>query len=120
MSAPFALTPEADVAHTGLAGAVVVAPASLVRRFGTPLPGEDFKVSGSFSFTGENGEVFTVYDWRATSLYYEGERDPALANLPSPSEFWSSSSLWEFKVGAHRGSKGKAQFCEWLLSEVAA
>ena len=120
MSAPFLLTPEANVDHTGLAGAVALPPRSLVSRFGPPLDGEGFKSSGSYSFTSAEGEVFTLYDWKATSLYYEGEKDPALANLPSPAVFWSSSLPFEFKVGARRGSKGKSQFCEWLLAEVAS
>ena len=120
MSAPFVLAPEANVDHTGLAGAVTLSPRSLVDRFGPPLAGEDFKSSGSYSFTGAEGEVFTLYDWKATSLYYDGEKDPALVNLPSPEEFWSSWLPHEFKVGARRGSKSKSQFCEWLLAEMAS
>jgi hypothetical protein len=120
MTSPFHLSPDADVTFTGLAGEIEVAPSKLVQRFGPPGPGEGFKSSGCYSFEGPEGEVFTVYDWKATSLFYVGEMDPSLSHLPKPEDFWLSPTPHQFKVGARRGSKYKGQFREWLIAEVAA
>ena len=39
------------------------------------------KVSNELLFIDEDGQPFTVYDWKKTSVYDE--------SLPSPDEFWS-------------------------------
>jgi hypothetical protein len=49
-------------------GEVQVAPALIVRRFGLPGPGDDYKVSGEYVFIDQNGEPFVVHDWKSTSL----------------------------------------------------
>ena len=37
--------------------------------FGGPDEGDSYKVSSEWTFKGENGEFFSIYDWKATNLY---------------------------------------------------
>lgn len=89
----FKLDQSANANMTSLQGYVTVAPAMLVKLFGAPGPGDDYKVSGEYLFTDEFGHVFTLYDWKHTSLY----DDCTL----SPKSFWASEVPYEFHIGAH-------------------
>ena len=110
----FSLDPRADIAGTSLAAEVELAPAFLVERFGPPLPGDAFKVTGRYSFSGPSGDLFTVYEYKSTSAYADGDED-----APSPEEFWASAEEHEFSVGGRGdyedGSAGP--FVQWLLAE---
>ncbi len=46
---------------------------------------------------GNAGEVFWIYDYEATSLYWNIERHP---DAPSPDEFWTSDESYEFHLAA--------------------
>ena len=86
---------------------VMVSPARLVEVFGKPMESDGYKVSGEYLFVGDNDEVFTVYDWKSTSLY-----DP---DLNSPEQFWSYSSPEYFSVG---GKSDPDSFVTWLLRKL--
>jgi hypothetical protein len=64
--------------------------------FGIPLPGDEFKVSGEWIFKNDDGVVFTLYDWKSTSLYDDG--------LPSVEEFRTYDKPVHFNIGGnHKG-----------------
>ena len=65
----FRLSPSADTTGITSMGEIEVSPALIVQRFGPPACGDDYKVSGEYVFTGENGKLFIVHDWKSTSLW---------------------------------------------------
>lgn len=106
---PYELDPNADLSNTSWVADVKLAPVELVRALGTPHRGADkYKVSGVYSFV-DGRRVFTVYDWKSTSLYDE--------KLPSPLEFWNSESKVCFSIGSN--CKNGADFKRWLLERVS-
>jgi hypothetical protein len=106
----FILDIEAEITGTAWADDVEVAPAVLVQVFGAPPRRADsYKVSGLYSFVDQRGRVFTVYDWKSTSLW---ERD-----LPSPLTFWNSRQLQVLSIGSD--DEDVAGFREWLLRETS-
>jgi hypothetical protein len=106
----FTLAPNASTAKTTPRSSLQIAPRDLVRRFGPPLPASgDRKVSGSYIFTDLQGNVATVYDWKATALY-DGSPE---TNLPTVGAFWASSEPTEFCVAA-RGTVDIRAFARWL------
>jgi hypothetical protein len=91
----FVLTSSAESDGTHRFDAVAIAPASVVRCFGAGFEGDGYKVSRQWVFR-RAGLIFTVYDWKSTSLY-----DPDFWN---PDELWQS--VWPFDL--HIGSKHPA------------
>ena len=76
-----------------LQGYATVSPAKLVEIFGKPSEADGYKVSGQYTFVNpDNGEAFTVYDWKSTNLYDDSED-------PSPEEFWASTVPYDFHIG---------------------
>ncbi len=111
----FTLTPQASTAETTQRGSLRIAPRDLVERFGPPLPASgDRKVSGSYAFTDTQGNVATVYDWKATA-FYDGRPE---ADLPTVKDFWASKEPTEFCVAARGGVDIRA-FARWLSPDVA-
>lgn len=108
---PFALDNDANACGTHRQAVVDVAPASLVGIFGEPGEGDGYKVSGEYKFVDNEGNVFTVYDYKATTLY------DAEAWF-RPSLLWASTEPFEFHIGAESGDV-KA-FVAWLESKVEA
>ena len=74
---------------------IALSPASVVRCFGSGDAGDNFKVSRQWAFR-KGALVFTLYDWKSTSLY-----DPDL---------WNSEELWhsEWPFDLHIGSQEPA------------
>ena len=109
-------TVDQNVSSTGtsLVAEVDLAPAFLVARFGSPLPGDGYRVTGQYRFVGTNGEFFTVYDYKQTAAYIDDEDDA----LP-PEQFWASEVEQELSVGGRgRYHDGSAKpFIDWLLAE---
>jgi hypothetical protein len=105
---PYKLDPSADISNTSLVEEVEVAPAKVVRALGAPHRRMDeYKVSGLYSFV-DGLRVFTVYDWKATSLYDE--------DLPSPLAFWNCKSEVCLSIGSN--SDDVTDFKRWLLERV--
>jgi hypothetical protein len=76
--------------------------------FGHPRPGDGYKVSGEFVFADAAAEVFTIYDWKATSLYFG-------SCAPTPEEFWTNDEPFDFSVGA---TADAGRFLDWLVGKV--
>ena len=66
---------------TCLIGYIEISPVNLIKKFGYPNMCDGYKVSGAYAFQDENGDVFTLYDWKYTTLY-DSE------NTYTPEEFW--------------------------------
>lgn len=114
----FRLTPDAPASGTHLLDTVLVPPARLVAVFGPPAEGDGYKVSGEYAFTGPTGEVFTLYDWKATSLFDDGVEEGEENDLPTPDEFWANPHPEEFHIGG-KAKRRVAAFKQWLLARVA-
>ena len=51
---------------------VQLIPSQLIKTFGNPMSSDGFKVSGEYVFkSATTDEVFTLYDWKYTTLYEE-------------------------------------------------
>jgi hypothetical protein len=84
-------TPEASIAGTSFhRRTLTVNPAILLGLFPDYSPSDSYKVSREWTFT-YKGYVFTLYDWKETSLYDN--------DLPSEYQFWNQD-----RVTLHIGS----------------
>lgn len=113
----FRLTPDADTGDTSGIDSVVLPPAFLVARFGPPGRRTlDGKVSGQYRFTSSAGDVFTLYDWKETTLYHGEDSD-----APSPAEFWADPEPCVLSIGGSGEDNddglnlAATAFREWLL-----
>jgi hypothetical protein len=91
---------------------VEVPPRFLVERFGAPADGDGIRVSGEYTFRSPQGVVFTIHDYKATSLWATDE------GLPTPEEFWRSTVPMELSIGARGDDAG--EFKTWILAEYRA
>jgi hypothetical protein len=105
----FKLNQDADITGTCRQSEITVAPARLIEKFGKPISSDEYKVSGDYVFEDEDGFVFTVYDWKATTLY-----SPEYGYTPS--HFWSLTTPMEFNIGGH---KSAFDFVDWLKKQVS-
>jgi hypothetical protein len=113
----FRLDPKADIDRTHYLGEILLAPRRLIDRFGSPQPCDGYKVSGSYKFKDIAGRVYTLYDWKATSLYSDGDSQDQWARLPTPEEFWANDSVHELMIGGREGTDIET-FQAWLIHEV--
>jgi hypothetical protein len=60
----FRLTQDLDINGTFLLARTTLSPARVMRAFGNPQPGDGYKTTGEFYFTGPEGSRFTLYDWK--------------------------------------------------------
>jgi len=97
---------------TSLRGQLTVAPADLVARFGKPDAGDGYKTSGEYTFRrdGFDREIFTIYDWKITTLY-DGE------NTLRPDDLWDLESPVDFNIG---GNAPEGEFVTWVLEKEVA
>jgi hypothetical protein len=86
--------------NTSRTSEVMISPKILVQVFGEPDSGDDYKVSGEYVFESEDGKIFTLYDWKSTSLYD--------SYGPDPDEFWSSDIEFQLNIGSNEGWNGDA------------
>lgn len=107
----FRLDPSANPSLTSLKIIVELPPSNLVKIFGYPEPGDNYQVSGHYTFKNEREEVFTVYEYRSTSLYWRSKGKKA----PTPKEFWSSNDLEEMGIG---GRTDATEFMKWLVRQI--
>jgi hypothetical protein len=113
----FRLTSDVPPDGTHLLDEVFVAPNRLVSEFGPPADGDEYKVSGMYVFTGPGGEIFTVYDWKATTLFFDGEDDGEECLAPTREQFWASTNSEELHIGG-KSEKLLDAFKKWLLTRV--
>lgn len=96
---------------TSLKGYIELRCKDIIKVFGEPIEGDEHKVSGEWVFENEaTGEVFTVYDWKSTSLY--GGR-----GYPSVKTFRSTDKSYNFHIGSHDGTDVDG-FKAWLHAIV--
>lgn len=105
----FKLDNDASIGGTGLMGTIYLIPAHLIIRFGEPVDSDGYKVSGEYIFTDDKGNVFTLYDYKATTLYG--------SELLRPSELWELTVPFEFHISSKPGTDITA-FKTWLVEEL--
>ena len=111
----FHLTPGADISDTAYVDSVLLPPAFLIARFGPPREVDRNRISGRYTFADAFGNVFTLYDWKSTTLYEDG--------APTPDEFWAEGEPQTFHLGGagEENDDGlnlpATAFREWLLKE---
>ena len=104
----FQVNPYAETTGTWLQGHIIVSYSQLEALFGKPSRSDEYKISGEWVFYDDvDGEVFTLYDWKMTSLY-----DP---DLPSVDEFRKNPLPVIFNIGGRDSAK---EFIAWLESEI--
>lgn len=83
---------KANPSGTSFHGVTVrVKPSLLIEALGDTRISDDYKISKEWIFIHKpTGAIFTLYDWKETSLYDNG--------YPSPSQVWSGSSI-ELHIG---------------------
>jgi hypothetical protein len=97
----------------GRTGTLTIAPADMERTFGRPTwsihrrGGGDGKVDREWEFQAEDGQVYRVYAYKATSIYANG--------YPTPAEFWRRETLAELSIA--RGEDTQS-FKEWVHTRL--
>lgn len=107
--ATFTPTSDADTAGIGGMDEIEVSPARVVEVFGPPPSrGDEYKTSGEYIFRDEAGRVFTLSDWKATSLW-----DPS---FPTPEQYWAGAEPDELTISAV--DDDVTAFKDWLLARL--
>lgn len=101
----FTRSREADINFTSRHGYVSATPVTLVDLFGKPDEADGYKVSMEYVFVSPEGDVATLYDWKATSLYGGTRTTPRMLR--------AQTRPFEFHVGAHKPEVAEA-FIAWL------
>ena len=99
----FKVDSRASSAGTGYRGNISAKYVDLVSLFGEPEEDDGYKVSGRWVFTNDDGDVFTVYDMKQTSLYSP--------SYQSVRKFRSSVRPQMFHVG---GKLKADSFINWI------
>jgi hypothetical protein len=107
----YKLNPHVDTSGTDGLTLFEFPPAGLVELFGQAADSDGYKVSRKHVFTSNRGDVFTVYDWKQTTLYRG--RD---SGAPTPDEFWRSREPTFLRVGGRSGSNPRP-FLKWLQGQ---
>ena len=77
-----------------LIGYIKIRPVNLIKKFGFPNMCDRCHVTGEYAFASAHGDVFTLYDWKYTTLY---DSD----NTYKPEEFWNLQHPMEFNIGSN-------------------
>ena len=104
----FQLDFNANINGTCRQSEINVAPARLIELFGEPGESDGYKVSGEYVFVNEAGDVFTLYDWKYTTLY-----NPEYG--VHPELFWGGTKPVQFNIG---GNGNAADFVKWLSNKI--
>ena len=108
MSYTFKVDNEANADGTSLVGEIKgFSYKEMVKALGEPGEGDGYKVSGEWLFTGDDEEVFTVYDWKCTSLYDSSDM--------TVRQWRNSGNKYDFHVGGNTDPK---RFIAWLTEKV--
>lgn len=105
----FRLDPDTALFGTRRVGGFSCSPSCLVDLFGKPAEADGEKISGIYVFVSADGEVFTIYDWKKTSLYLGSDGD-----CPTPREFWEADEVQELEIGG-TGRTSPDVFINWLI-----
>ena len=110
---PYVLTGPENTDCTHLVDEVQLCPASVVRRFGPGRECDGYKVSRRWVFR-KSVLIFTLYDWKSTSLYD--------AELWTPAQLWASPWPWDLHVGskAPATQADVAEFIAYLCRALSA
>lgn len=102
----------ADAGGASWSADVELAPLFLVETYGAPAAGDGLRVSGWYTFRAPEGAVFTIHDYKQTSLWAGDE------GLPPPEAFWRSDRPVELTVGSRLDASDPAlsRFKRWLLA----
>jgi hypothetical protein len=88
---------------------VQLIPSQLIKTFGNPMSSDEYKVSGEYVFkSATSDEVFTLYDWKYTTLYDEGAEY-------TPNELWKLEKPIWFNIG---GNSYSGDFETWIKKEI--
>lgn len=98
----FIVNKNASINGSSLKGYFIAPFSDLVVAFGEPQGFDDYKVSTQWVFESDDGEVFTLYDYKVTSLY-EPDYD-------SVDQFRARKS-YEWHIG---GKTDPSEFIEFL------
>tara|TARA_Y100000034_G_C6908961_1_gene422773 strand:+ start:209 stop:739 length:531 start_codon:yes stop_codon:yes gene_type:complete len=113
----FTLNNNIDLTGTSFRDYYLCAPTDLFETFGEPALDDEYKVSLSYCFIDDADFVYTLYDWKATSLYSSG--------LEHPCDFRDSAYNYKFHIGTipeHDGGPSQERinaFKLWLDTETS-
>jgi hypothetical protein len=106
----YKLNPYADINGTYKVATLKTTFGQLLAVFGMPEESDGHKSSGDWLFSSDNGDTFTIYDWKATNLYD--------SSLPSVEDFRRSAEVVEFSVGGRGDASQFLSWVSWLINEV--
>lgn len=106
----YKLNPNADINGTHKQGELQTTFGQLLAVFGMPEESDGHKSSGDWIFESKAGDVFTIYDWKSTSLYD--------SSLPSVDEFRRSPAIVTFSVGGRGNASDFLMWVSWRLNEI--
>jgi len=107
----YKLNPQVDTSGTDSLTMFEFPPASLVELFGETSYSDGYKITRKHVFTSDRGDIFTVYDWKQTTLYRGTD-----SGAPTPEEFWGSRELQVLRIGGRAGSNPRP-FLKWLQGQ---
>lgn len=99
----------AEISGTSFITEVTLSYDALRRALGLPNDGDGFKVTTEWIVQGDDGSVWTVYDWKATNAY-DGD-------LPDVETFLTEMQPYGWHIGG-RHNKPVEPFLDWLKAEV--
>ena len=111
----FALDHAADQSGTHGLGSIHLAPRAVIDRFGSPGSGDGYKTSGNYRFVDDAGLVYTLYDYKVTSLYHDPGQDHPRSQTPET--FWADGRPTTLHIGGTEACDLPA-FKVWLRYEV--
>jgi len=99
---------DAIVNGTSYMGEVIIAPKKLIETFGKPDRSDEYKVCMEYAFVAIKNPniVFTIYDWKSTSLYEKG--------YMSPEKFKNLETVYNFHIGGF-STDYIEEFKHWVL-----
>jgi hypothetical protein len=101
---------DADSNGTYLVGWIKATYVELAELFGEAEETDENKISGHWRFVDEDGNVFTLYDWKKTNLY-------AISG-PSVEEFRKSNLASTFNIGGKQNTELNCNFMRWLETKL--
>jgi len=95
---------------TYLVGWIKATYIELAELFGEAEEADENKISGHWRFVDEDGNVFTLYDWKKTNLYD--------FSSPSVEEFRKCNLPSTFNIGGKDKTESNCNFMRWLETKL--